>query len=1016
MFGVCIGEKRMLHTKTNTMTYNLIKRIAGFLVFLISFIVYSVTVEPTASFWDCSEILAAAYRLQIVHPPGAPLYLLLARIFSLFSFGNPEYAALAINMLSVVMSALTAMLLFLTIAYFAEKLLQNTKNKTEIKRIQHWQIVSVIAGLTGAFVFAFSDSFWFSAVEAEVYSTSSFFLALIVWLATYWCSIEKQAYSNRILLLISFLCGLSLGVHMLALLAIPAVVFLVYFRKYTPSKRGVFLASCIAILILGLSVYSLPFWVSVAEWFELLFVNSFHLPFHSGSIFFLVLLVVSLGFAIYYSRKKQKPVLHLIISSYTLMLLGYASFFMIVIRSSANVPLDSNNPEDVFKLNLYLQRDQYPSTPLLSGCYYNAPIEATTTGKPYYTKQNGRYEVADYKTKYIYDERFTTFFPRMYSTRDNHVQAYEQWISIKGKRIQTMNRMGEYETIKKPTFFDNIRFFLRYQVGYMYLRYFLWNFAGRQNDNQGFGNLLHGNWVSGIAPIDRLRLGNQNKLPEHLKNNKANNRYFLIPLIIGIIGMIHQFKQKRKDAWSVLILFLFTGLAVVVYVNEPPVEPRERDYSYTGSFYAFSVWIGLGAVAVYQWLREYTNHQLFSLLTPLVLLLIPVLMLVENFDDHNRSERYVVRDFASNYLNSCEKDAILFTNADNDTYPLWYAQSVESIRTDVRVVCLPYLSAEWYIQQMQRRDFDSKPLPINLKPNQYNRGKRDVIYITDDARIKGYIDISKVMRFAASDSPKTKLGKAKDIDYIPTRKLRIPVDKKKIIALGIVSPENADSIVDNIDIELKGNYLLKNDWIILQTIASNNWERPIYFTTLEQNHVLQELNQYLRLDGFAYRLVPVKTENQSETGYVNSTILYNNLMNRFRWGNMNDSSVYVDDQIIKTTKITRVRHRFARLASQLYYENKRDSAIAVLNKCDSILPHSSVPYDITNVEHIRLYEALGANQKAANIKKILQKRYRNELQYYALLNENQVKALAYHIQKAEYALHLLSEAEMDLKQ
>ena len=807
--------------------FNLIDQITGWIVFLIASTVYLLTIEPTTSFWDCGEFIATAFKLEVGHPPGAPIFMILARFFSMFASDVTQVAKM-VNAMSALASSFTILFLYWTITHLAKRLVSATSEITT------GQAIAVIgSGLVGSLAYTFSDTFWFSAVEGEVYALSSLFTAFVFWAILKWENVANEKYANRWLILIAYLMGLSIGVHLLNLLAIPAIVFVYYFKKYTVTRKGVIAAFLLSLVILGTIMYLIiPGVITVATWFELMFVNGFGLPFNSGSFFYIALLIGFVIWGIYYTNKKKKVILNTILLAFTVILIGYSSFTMIVIRSLADTPMDENNPETVFNLLHYLNREQYGDRPLVKGQYFSAPV--VDSKEPYtYRQKDGKY-IKSYSlnSKYIYDPRFTTLFPRMYSPKEDHINEYNKWANIKGKKISTTGYNGEPEVLVLPSFGENLRFFFNYQIGHMYLRYFMWNFSGRQNDIQSHGEMLNGNWITGINAIDSKLVGPQDNLPEGLKNHKSRNVYFMLPFLLGLAGFYFQLRRHFNDFIVVFLLFILTGLAIVVYLNQYPLQPRERDYAYAGSFYAFSIWIGLGLLSIFNFFQKKINTVISAgLATGICLVLVPGVMAKENWDDHDRSNRYIALDYATNYLNSCAPNAILFTNGDNDTFPLWYAQEVEGIRTDVRVVNLSLLNTDWYIDQMKRKAYNSEPVPFGLEHEQYINGVRDVIYIND--RIKDYVDIKKVIDFVADDDQRTKLQVGVDewIDYLPTNKLILPVDKAKVLSSGLVKQKDADQIVPEIRFTLSQKRIMKAELMILDLLANNNWERPVYFVS-----------------------------------------------------------------------------------------------------------------------------------------------------------------------------------------
>jgi hypothetical protein len=849
----------------STANYQRLNNITGWLVFLIASFTYLSTIESTASFWDCGEYIACAYKLEVGHPPGAPLFLLIGRFFSLFAFGDTSKVGMMVNSASALCSAFTILFLFWTITAMARKIMDKSGELTQGKM---YAILG--AGAVGALAYTFSDSFWFSAVEGEVYAMSSFFTAISFWAILRWEREAEDPHSHRWIILIAYLIGLAVGVHLLNLLVIPAVVYIYYFKKYqNVTRKGFIITGIISIVILGgIQGGVIPMIVKLAAWFELTAVNGLGLPFNSGTIIYGVLLIGGIIWGLHYTSKKVKPILNTIILCFTVILIGYSSFLVLVIRSQANPPMDENNPENAVNLLSYLNREQYGTWPLLYGQYFcapNDPQQPYLDGNPVYgqDEKTGKYVVIDDRKNTIanYDPKFCTIFPRMWSSQSNHVAGYKQWTDpSRYQKIPTIDQQtGEQITIAKPTFGQNLGFFFRYQVGQMYSRYFLWNFVGRQNDIQGFGNATDGNWITGIPAIDEARLGPQQGLPDSADNNKAKNALYGLPFILGLLGIWYQFKKDNKNATVVGFLFLLTGIAIVIYLNQKPFEPRERDYAYAGSFYAYSIWIGLGVLAIFDFLQRRMNQVKSALAASVVCLLaVPANMAKEEWNDHDRSGRYIARDFARNYLESCAPNAILFTNGDNDTFPLWYAQEVEGIRTDVRVVCLELLNTDWCIDQLVHKAYDSDPLPISFTKDQYHQGVREAV-LFHDRKIQGYIPVKDLIEFSKSERREDKLEVASGsfYNYFPTKNVSVPVDSATVVNNGTVPKELAGRIVKSINWTLPGSYVQKNDLMILDILAHNNWKRPIYFAATAPASSYLSLTPYLQLEGLAYRLVPV---------------------------------------------------------------------------------------------------------------------------------------------------------------
>jgi len=967
--------------------YTLLNNIIGWLAFAIAAITYLLTMEPTTSYWDSGEFIATAFKLEVGHPPGAPFYMILARFFSIFA-ASLDKVAIMINSLSAISSAVTILFLFWTITHLASKMIiKNNEYKLS-------NIIAVMgSGLVGALAYTFSDTFWFSAVEAEVYASSSMFTAIVFWAILKWEEQADMPYSNRWIIFIAYLMGLSIGVHLLNLLTIPAIVFVYYFRKFEVTKKGIAFAFATSVLLLGFIMYGvIPGIIKIAAKFELIAVNFIGLPFNSGIVIYGILLLGGITFGLYYTYKKKKHIFNTVILAFTVILIGYSSFTMIVIRSLANPPMDENNPDNVFALLSYLNREQYGDRPLIYGEYYNAPAVDSEKGSSTYIKKNGKYVESNIREKNIFDSRFETIFPRMYSRQPSHKSAYKQWGKVKGKPIRVNG-----ELIYKPTFAENIRFFFSYQIGHMYLRYFMWNFAGRQNDVQGHGGILNGNWISGIPFLDKMMVGNQSELSDAMKNMKSRNVYYLLPFILGLMGLIFVYTRNQKDFWVLFLLFFFMGIAIVVYLNQYPYQPRERDYAYAGSFYAFSIWIGLGVLFLYSLIKKIIEHKMAAISASVIaLLLVPVLLAAENWDDHDRSARYTARDFAKDYLESCAPNSILFTFGDNDTFPLWYVQEVEGFRTDVRIVNMSLLSTDWYINQMKQRAYDSDPVPFTLTNDKYIQGTRDQVFVID--RIKQYTDIDKVIQFVGDDDPSTTVPVASGAmyHYLPTKMLRLTVDKEKVLKNGTVSPELADRIVDNIDWTLKGN--------------SFNWERPVYFAISATPDSYLGLENYFQLEGLAYRLVPIKTITEDRTiGRVNTEAMYDNIMNKFVWGNMKDPRFNMDEYNLRLLNIMKIRNSFSRLAIDLINENKISKAVDILDKCIEETPHEQVPFDQFMISVVRAYYICEEFEKGNDVSRKIAEKFIDDLKYYNSLDRVNFKNVERQASIASQVISIIIE-------
>jgi hypothetical protein len=1024
--------------------YRLINNISGWAVFAVAAVTYLMTIEPTASLWDCGEFIASCFKLEVGHPPGNPVFMVMGRFFTLFAGGNTAKISVMVNSMSALASAFTILFLFWTITHLARKILIKDENYFTAGRI----IAVMAAGIVGALAYSFSDSFWFSAVEGEVYASSAFFTALVFWAMLKWEDVAEEKFADRWIILIAFLMGLSIGVHLLNLLTIPAMGLIYYFKKYEFTWKGFAISITISIVLLALLMYGImPGIVTISSKFDWFFVNSLSLPVNSGMLFHVILLAVLLFFAvrfsfssadrikngvlsiaalfftgiwiisgssvlniialliisgfIWYIAEKRRTMLNTLLTAITVILIGYSANAIIVIRATADTPLNENNPSNPFNLLYFLNREQYGERPLFKGPYYNAPVTDYVDGKPKYAIENGKYIITCHNLERIYDPRFITLFPRMWSDQSDHQEVYEEWGKVKGIPIQVTDQNGEKKVLRKPTFRENLRFMFSYQFGYMYFRYFMWNFAGKQNDTQGNGGALNGNWITGIKFLDEPRIGTSD-MPGDMKTDPSTNKYYLLPFILGLAGLFYQLNRDNKNWGIVVLLFIMTGIAIVIYLNQYPNQPRERDYAYAGSFYFYSVWIGLGVLAIFEGLSKVVKEKLAAPIAGLLCLLaVPVLMGFQNWDDHDRSGRYLARDVAFDYLNSCAPDAILFTNGDNDTFPLWYAQEVENARTDIRVCNLMLLNTDWYINQMKRRTYGSAPLPVTLPVKKYYDGINNQIFIVE--KTKDPVDISTIIDFVKSDNKATKVqvSEGEILDIIPSRTIRVPVDKAKVLASGTVKPEDSDKIVPYIDIKLKGNSILKSQLIVLDILAHNNWERPIYFVTGYHNDALG-LEEYFQLEGLAYRLVPIKSQNKSwlEYGRIDADILYQNLVKKFVWGGANKKGVDIDYNHKRTFMVVKARLNYARLAKTLSAEGKNDKAIESLNTCMEALPLEKIPYDPYMADIIEAYFAAGAKDKAIEMTNALCDYYYKRLDYFLKQEPFIVRSAEFDIQTA----------------
>jgi len=949
-----------------------LNNIIGWSVFLIASFVYLSTIEQTVSFWDCGEYISTAYKLEVGHPPGAPLFQLFGRIFTLFAAQGTSEVAVAINILSAICSSFTILFLFWTITAFGRKLFFKDNNY-EIGRI--YAVLG--SGIVGALAYTFSDSFWFSAVEGEVYAMSSFFTAITFWCIMKWEQEADQPQASRWLVLIAYLIGLSVGVHLLSLLTIPAMGMIYYYKKYEYSKSGAIKAFIISMIMLGLvQGVIIPGAVSLISSFELFFVNTIGLPFNSGTIIYFLAIIAAIAFGISYTKKHNKAIWNTAILGIMMLLIGYSSFAILVVRSNANPPIDENNPEDAVGLLSYLKREQYGSWPIVYGQHFNAKLDSRKPyldGNPVYAKdeKKGKYVVIDKRKNTLpnYSKKDKMLFPRIWSnTQARHAGGYVNWAGLKNKDA-------------KPTFGQNLTYFFKYQIGWSYVRYFMWNFAGRQNDFMNMdGNSLNGNWESGIGFIDNARLGTPSSevdVPDYLGKNKGKNHYYFLPLLLGLIGMLFHFKQNNQDALTVLLFFLFTGVLIIVYLNVVPFQPRERDYAYVGSFYAFAIWIGLGVLGIYDFLNKKMNSTASASLATVIALIIPTLMAAENWDDHDRSGRFTALEVAKNYLNSCDKNAILFTNGDNDTFPLWYAQEVEGIRTDIKVVNLSLFNTPWYIDQMKRASYEAAPIPSSLEHDDYKAGTRD--YTPINERFKEYVEVKDVVNFINSKSAKAKINTSAGLrNYCPTKKLKLSVNNENVKSF--IPTEYHDKIVDEIRFKLKGNGLYKNKLMVLDILANFNWERPIYFAITVGRDNFMGLEKYFQLEGLAYRLVPYVAQSpDGQTGIVHTEKMYDRLVTSFEWGGFNNSDLYFDET--NTRMVMNFRNNYSRLAEALFQKGDTARAIETLDKCMAEFPRDVVNLSYFALPIIDIYYKLGEDEKAKAVLAVMIDDYLTEIKY-----------------------------------
>jgi tetratricopeptide (TPR) repeat protein len=1004
--------------------------ILGWFMFMAATAVYMMTLEPTMPFWDCGEFIASAYKLEVGHPPGAPLFMLIARLFS--AFVGVENVPYAINSLSAVSSGATIMFLFWTITHLAKKMVDKDGDQSDNKNL-----IIFAAGLIGGFAYAFSDTFWFSAVEGEVYAMSSLFTAVVFWAILKWESEADEPSNLRWIILIAYLMGLSIGVHLLNLLAIPAICFVYYFKKYPFSWKGVAITSGVALGLLFLMQTVILIWsIQIAAWFERFFTNTLGMPFNTGVFFYGLILIGGLVSLIINSKKRGWVAVNTLTWSIAVALIGYTTFATIVIRSQADTPMNENKPNNFFALVSYMNREQYGDRPLLRGQYFNTPQvrnKPYTDGNEVFVKSysvredsnknklvisfKNRFEAEQYISnntdqKLMVKEEYletgekkatepnyaqTHVFPRMYSSQGSHIQQYKIWAELKDLK-------------RTPTFGENMGYFFSYQVNWMYWRYFMWNFAGKQNDTQGHGDFVDGNWKTGIGFYDEARLGNQEFVPELSKNSKANNSYYMIPLLIGLLGLVYQLLRHRSDFIVVGLLFVLTGFAIVVYLNQTPLQPRERDYAYAGSFYAFAIWIGLGVTAIYFWLKLVLKKIPSTAIAGLAFgltLVAPILMAAQGWDDHDRSDRRTGIDMAKNYLNSLQPNAIIFTNGDNDTFPLWYAQEVEGVRTDVRVVNLSLLNTDWYIDQMKRRQYESAPVPFSIPEFKYRQGTRDLIVLNSDSALT---PLEEALSYCLDDSKIQDFG-YKKFSVMPNYQFSYAVSKENQAKFSQYVGAN-DSLVSTMSFALMDDdgenprqFITKAQLMVMDLIVHNNWERPIYFAVTTGSEAYMGLEPYFQLEGLAYRLTPIfhaDYDRDNMTGGVVSELMYDNVMNKFLWGNIDTKDIYLDEN--NRRMVTNLRMQMNNLAEQFIIENKMDKAVAVLNKSINSLPEKNAPYDQPQImwQTAELLFKAGDIQTATKLAERVFELNNQMLDYYESLTKAEQKSIERKMQMSAF--------------
>ena len=958
--------------------FNLWNRISAAAVFVTAAITYLMTIEPSASFWDCGEFIASSYKLEVGHPPGNPVFQLVARFFTMFT--DNMHAAVAVNAMSAVCSALTVFFLYLTIVFLAKRLVRPDADGK-------WSVGQAIAiygsGIVGSLIYCFSDTFWFSAVEGEVYAMSSLVTALVFWAMTKWYEQADSPYANRWIVLISFLMGLSIGIHLLNLLAIPALVFLYYYRKREDGHYTfweyvkIFAVGCVILAVILFII--IPFLPKTAAYVDLFFVNVLGLPFNTGAAFFMVALLALCFWGLFMTMKKEKVLANTVLLCFTTIIIGFSIFSIIIIRSSVKTPTNEYQPDNPFTLVRYLGREQYGSNPLIYGQYFDAPYDIEVP--EYWAPLGDRYIKTDGQITPVYKSEGKMFFPRMWATSPDgrYEDFYSAYMDGKGKAIPG-------QTYRKPTFGANLKFFFDYQINWMYWRYFMWNFAGRQNDIHSPvpGELFTGNWESGIGFIDKARLGDQSDAPAYLKDNKAKNHYYMLPLLFGIIGIFFQFARDRRGSWVTFLMFFMTGIAIVIYLNQPPYQVRERDYAYAGSFYAFSIWAGFAVLALYTAVsRAVSNSRaartVVAAAVSIACLGVPVLMAQQNWDDHDRSNRATAVEMARNYLNSVGPQGILITHGDNDTFPLWYAQEVEDVRTDVRICNTSLLGTDWHIDQMKYACNESKPLPLTVEPDQYLYGTNEFIYIYDTRDT--IIPISTVMDVFKHPKAKIELTSGRMVDYIMSRRISVPVNKENVIKYGILEEKYADLIPDEIVLAMPADkdYITKPELFMLDLLSNYQWDRPINLLNMGGD-INMGIKDYLMYEGFSYKFVPVKNRmKQTDIGFADADDLYQKMNSVFCWDALKRTDYFADYQNFYTfCGVMSQRGVFLNVAKEQLKADHPERAVELLDRCQECVPESVYPLDMSylgfinerNVlEMIALYYDAGAPEKGLDLAK-----------------------------------------------
>ena len=953
----------------NNKKFTFWNRLTAVIVFAVSAVTYLLTIEPTASFWDCGEFIASSYKLEVGHPPGNPVFQLFARFFTMFT--DNMHAAVAVNAMSAICSALTVFFLYLTIVFFAKRAIKPSEDGT-------YSLAKAVAifgaGAVGALAYTFSDTFWFSAVEGEVYAMSSLVTALVFWAMTKWYEQADAPYADRWIVLISFIMGLSIGIHLLNLLAIPALVFMFYYKKRENGHYSIkeyIKIFAVSVVILAVILFGIiPYLPKIAAYFDLFFVNKLGMGFNSGAAFFMFALLGLCFWGLFRTMKKQQVFANTVLLCFTVIVIGFSLFSIVIIRSAAKTPTNEYQPDNPFTLVRYLGREQYGSNPLIYGEYFDAPYEIETS--EYWAPLGDRYIKTEGPGDIVYKSSGKMFFPRMWSSSDpRHISFYQSYIGKGGKTVVGAEH-------KRPTFFQNLAFFFDYQMNWMYWRYFMWNFAGRQNDihSPSPGDLFAGNWESGIPFIDEFRLGDQSDAPGYLKDNKGKNHYYMLPLLLGILGIFFQFRKDGRGCWLTFLMFFMTGIAIVIYLNQPPYQVRERDYAYAGSFYSFCIWIGLGVAALYSWVQK--NGSPAAAAAVVILSLgVPVLMAAENWDDHDRSNRYTAVEMAKNYLNSVGENGILVTHGDNDTFPLWYAQEVENVRTDVRIANTSLLGTDWHIDQMKWAMNESAPLDLTVGPRQYLYGTNEFVYIYDTRDTA--LLLSDVMRIFRHPDAKIPLSSGKMVDYILSRKFIIPVNKENVIRYGILDEKYADIIPDQITLTIPKDkdYLTKPELFMLDLLSNYQWDRPISLLSMGGD-INIGMKEYLQYDGFSYRFVPVKNKMKStEIGFADAEDLYDKIRNVYSWDALKRTDYFIDYQHHYTfCGVLSQRNLFVNAAKEMLKIGDKERAVELLDMCQECVPAENFPLDMTYlgfsneymvIDMIETYYNAGADEKAVDL-------------------------------------------------